>query len=60
MANIGDLTVSVSLDVPDKDAFVCAKLLEIYLNRHPDKSLIVETVETGETLIYFISIPTET
>ena len=55
-ANIGEMTVNVSLDVPDRDAVLCARLLEIYLNRHADKYLKVETLGDGSTAVLLLTM----
>ena len=57
MANIGELTVNVTLDVPDRDAVLCARLLEIYLNKHADKYLKVEKLDDGSTAVLLMSMP---
>lgn len=57
MANIGEITVNVALDVPDRDAMLCARLLEIYLNKHADKYLKVETLGDGSTAVLLLSMP---
>lgn len=48
--------MNVGLDVPDSDAQVCARLLEIYLNKHADKYLKVETLGDGSTAVLLLSI----
>ena len=56
MASIGEITVNVALDVPDRDAQVCARLLEIYLNKHADKYLEVEKLDDGSTAVLLMSM----
>ena len=47
--------MSVGLTVPDTDAFVCAKLLEIYLNKHTDKHLEQIRAEDGSLHLVVVS-----
>lgn len=57
MANIGEITVNVALDVSDRDAMMCARLLEIYLNKHADKYLEVKTLDDCSTAVLLMSMP---
>ena len=57
MANIGEITVNVALDVSNRDAMLCARLLEIYLNKHADKYLEVEKLEDGSTAVLLLPMP---
>ena len=57
MANIGEITVNVGLDVPDRDAQVCARLLEIYLNKHADKYLEVVKCDDGSVNVLLLTMP---
>lgn len=46
--------MNVGLTVPNTDAFVCAKLLEIYLNKNTDKHLEQMRAEDGSLHLYII------
>lgn len=45
--NIGELNLTVGLDVSYDTAYICTRLLEMYLNRQPDKTLKVYCDECG-------------
>lgn len=47
--------MSVGLTVPDADAFVCAKLLEIYLNKNTDRHLEMIRAEDGSLHLLVVS-----
>ena len=50
------MTVSVALDVPDRDAQLCARLLEIYLNKHADKYLEVVKCDDGSVNVLLLTM----
>ena len=45
--NIGELNLTVGFDVSYDTAYICTRLLEMYLNRQPDKTLKVYCDECG-------------
>lgn len=47
--------MSVGLTVSDLDANVCAKLLEIYLNKNTDRHLEAKRAEDGGLHLYLVS-----
>ena len=42
MANIGDLSVNIGIEVSEETVQRCCQLLQLYLEDHPDK--VVETL----------------
>lgn len=44
---IGELNLTIDFDISYETAYVCARLIEMYLNRHPDETLYTRCDECG-------------
>ena len=57
MSKIDQLTVEVNcqMTVPDNTATVCMKLLEEYINQHPEKDIIGERQDNGTITLKIVN-----
>ena len=56
MAEIGKVTVGVRVAIPDETVERCMRILEMWMDDHPDCNIVCEQLDAGDHLKHKIKI----